>query len=62
MIKKEWSWMLDISKKDNKVGLKSYMCNANDKHDDDEQYLEDGVDDFIGRPKKDTYNDDDYDY
>ncbi len=27
----------------------------------DEQYHEDGVDEFIGTPKKDTYNDDDYD-
>jgi|TARA_B110000967_G_scaffold127125_1_gene129904 hypothetical protein len=65
MIKKEWSWMLNLPKKDDKVGLKSYMCNINkdkETYDDDEQYLEDGVDDFIGRPKKDTYNDDDYDY
>tara|TARA_B110000858_G_scaffold131751_1_gene149821 strand:+ start:52 stop:240 length:189 start_codon:yes stop_codon:yes gene_type:complete len=62
MIKKEWSWMLDISKKDNKVGLKSYMCNIDDKHDDDEQYLEDGVDDFISTNKPTPYNDDDYDY
>ena len=62
MIKKEWSWMLNLPKKDNKVGLKSYMCNIDDKHDDDEQYLEDGVDDFISTPKETPYNDDDYDY
>ena len=64
MIKKEWSWMLNLPKKDNKVGLKSYMCNVDDKYDndDDEQYLEDGVDDFISRDKPTTYNDDDYDY
>jgi|TARA_R110000851_G_scaffold131192_1_gene265013 hypothetical protein len=62
MIKKEWSWMLNLPKKDNKVGLKSYMCNIDDKHDDDEQYLEDGVDDFISTNKPTPYNDDDYDY
>jgi hypothetical protein len=44
------------------------MCNINKGNEtyeedvDDEQCLEDGIDDFIGRPKKDTYNDDDYDY
>ena len=72
MIKKEWSWMYFNEEwnqtKDDKVGLKSYMCNINKGNEtyeedvDDEQYLEDGIDDFIGRPKKDTYNDDDYDY
>jgi len=70
MIKKEWHWMFfneewnNNPKKDNKVGLKSYMCNVDDKYDndDDEQYLEDGVDDFISRNKPTTYNDDDYDY
>jgi len=31
------------------------------KDTNDEQYLEDGVDDFIGRPKEKPYNDDDYD-
>jgi hypothetical protein len=67
MIKKEWHWMFfneewNTNPKDDKIGLKSYMCNIDDSHDDDDEYLEDGVDDFIGRPKKDTYNDDDYDY
>ena len=62
MIKKEWSWMLDISKKDNKVGLKSYMCNIDDKDDDYQDHLEDGVDDFISTNKPTPYNDDDYDY
>jgi len=55
-------WMLNPPKKDNKVGLKSYMCNVDETRDDDEQYLEDGVDDFISRDKPTTYNDDDYDY
>ena len=50
MIKKEWSWMLNLP-----------IDNNDDDDDDDDEYLEDGVDDFIGRPKKDTYNDDDYD-
>ena len=65
-IKKEWTWMYFNEEwnqtKDNKIGLKSYMCNTNDNHDDDEQYLEDGVDDFISTPKETPYNDDDYDY
>jgi hypothetical protein len=52
MIKPEWYWMLNLpqDKKDNKIGLKSYMCNVDDK------------DDFISRDKPTTYNDDDYDY
>lgn len=55
MIKKEWHWMYfndewNQPKKDNKIGLKSYMCNVDDK------------DDFISRDKPTTYNDDDYDY
>jgi hypothetical protein len=66
MIKPEWTWMYFNEEwnqtKDNKIGLKSYMCNTNDNHDDDEQYLEDGVDDFISTPKETPYNDDDYDY
>ena len=62
MIKKEWMWMLNLPKKDNKVGLKSYMCNVDETRDDDYEHLEDGVDDFISRDKPTTYNDDDYDY
>ena len=66
MIKPEWTWMYFNEEwnqtKDNKIGLKSYMCNTNDNHDDDEQYLEDGVDDFISTPKETPYNDDDYDH
>jgi|TARA_R110002153_G_scaffold171893_1_gene324764 hypothetical protein len=62
MIKKEWSWMLNLPKKDNKVGLKSYMCNIDDKDDDYQDHLEDGVDDFISTNKPTPYNDDDYDY
>ncbi len=51
------------TKKDNKVGLKSYMCEVDkETRDDDEQHLEDGVDDFISTSKPTTYNDDDYDY
>ena len=51
MIKKEWYWMLNLpqDKKDNKVGLKSYMCNMDDKNDDYQDHLEDGVDDFISQ-------------
>ena len=69
MIKKEWHWMYfndewnGKPKKDNKVGLKSYMCEVDkETRDDDEQHLEDGVDDFISTSKPTTYNDDDYDY
>lgn len=62
MIKKEWSWMLNLPKKDNKIGLKSYMCNMDDKDDDYQDHLEDGVDDFISTNKPTPYNDDDYDY
>jgi len=69
MIKKEWHWMFfneewnGKPKKDNQVGLKSYMCEVDkETRDDDEQHLEDGVDDFISRDKPTTYNDDDYDY
>ena len=61
MIKKEWSSMLNLPKKDNKVGLKSYMCNIDDKDDDYQDHLEDGVDDFISTNKPTPYNDDDYD-
>ena len=61
MIKKEWSWMLDISKKDNKVGLKSYMCNIDKEEEDDESTYVDGVDERP-KPKQVEYNDDDYDY
>ena len=68
MIKKEWHWMFfneewnNNPKKDNKVGLKSYMCNMDDKNDDYQDHLEDGVDDFISTNKPTPYNDDDYDY
>jgi len=68
MIKKEWHWMYfndewNQPKKDNKIGLKSYMCEVDkETRDDDEQHLEDGVDDFISTSKPTTYNDDDYDY
>tara|TARA_B110000090_G_scaffold178927_1_gene202966 strand:+ start:706 stop:909 length:204 start_codon:yes stop_codon:yes gene_type:complete len=67
MIKPEWTWMYFNEEwnqtKDNKIGLKSYMCNMDDKDDDDYQdHLEDGVDDFISTPKETPYNDDDYDY
>ena len=66
MIKKEWHWMYfndewNQPKKDNKIGLKSYMCNVDDK-DDYQDHLEDGVDDFISIPKEKEYNDDEYDY
>jgi hypothetical protein len=68
MIKKEWHWMFfneewnNNPKKDNKIGLKSYMCNMDDKNDDYQDHLEDGVDDFISTNKPTPYNDDDYDY
>lgn len=66
MIKKEWHWMYfndewNQPKKDNKIGLKSYMCNVDD-NDDYQDHLEDGVDDFISIPKEKEYNDDEYDY
>ncbi len=66
MIKKEWLWM-NNPPNDNKIGLKSYMCNIKDDDDeqdeiDEHQALEDGVDDFIYKRKKKPYNDDDYEY
>jgi hypothetical protein len=67
MIKKEWHWMFfneewNNNLKDDKIGLKSYMCNMDDKNDDYQDHLEDGVDDFISTNKPTPYNDDDYDY
>jgi hypothetical protein len=67
MIKKEWHWMFfneewNNNPKDDKIGLKSYMCNMDDKNDDYQDHLEDGVDDFISTNKPTPYNDDDYDY
>jgi hypothetical protein len=67
MIKKEWHWMFfneewNNKPKDDKIGLKSYMCNMDDKNDDYQDHLEDGVDDFISTNKPTPYNDDDYDY
>ena len=50
MIKKEWSWMLNLP-----------IDNNDDDDDDDDEYLEDGVDDFISTNKPTPYNDDDYD-
>jgi hypothetical protein len=66
MIKKEWLWM-NNPPNDNKIGLKSYMCNIKDDDDeldeiDEQEALEDGVDDFIYKRKKKPYNDDDYEY
>ena len=66
MIKKEWHWMLNLpqDKKDNKVGLKSYMCNMDDKNDDldIQDNLEDGIDDFITTIRPTPYCDDDFEY
>ena len=47
------------------IGLKSYLCSGS-YHDwddfDDQDYLEDGIDDYISTPKEKEYNDDEYDY
>jgi hypothetical protein len=49
MIKKEWSWMLNLP-----------IDNNDDE--DVEELIEDGIDDFISTPKETPYNDDDYDH
>jgi len=67
MIKPEWTWMYFNEEwnqtKDNKIGLKSYMCNIDKDEDidDDESTYVDGVDERP-KPKQVEYNDDDYDY
>tara|TARA_B110000902_G_scaffold124537_1_gene145415 strand:- start:1807 stop:2004 length:198 start_codon:yes stop_codon:yes gene_type:complete len=65
MIKPEWNWMYFNEEwnqtKDNKIGLKSYMCNIDKEEEDDESTYVDGVDERP-KPKQVEYNDDDYDY
>jgi|TARA_B110000495_G_scaffold172179_1_gene160914 hypothetical protein len=65
MIKPEWTWMYFNEEwnqtKDNKIGLKSYMCNIDKEEEDDESTYVDGVDERP-KPKQVEYNDDDYDY
>ena len=49
MIKKEWTWMLNLPTK------------THNNETINQDNLEDGIDDIISTPKETPYNDDEYD-